>query len=154
MLPLLTLDSSPFPKRGAYSISVSSRLSWLGFKSVFNSLNQEFSLSSHRHKCVTCGFLHSASVAQWSPRLNKHCLCGAGIIFKWPPFPNEHSVNAEQTTACAHLEHRDPNSPLDTKGTLQQKSALKSQFHHFVEGCLLQHMPLYIKACSFNLQRF
>lgn len=47
MLPLLTLDSSPIPKTVAYFISVSSSFFWLGFKSVLNILNQEFSLSSH-----------------------------------------------------------------------------------------------------------
>lgn len=42
MLPLLTLDSRPFPKTVAYSISVSSGLSWLGFKSVFNTSTRNF----------------------------------------------------------------------------------------------------------------
>lgn len=150
MLPLLTSGSSPYPKTVAYSISVSCRLSWLGFKSVFNNLNQEFSLNSHSLWPV------GSSIQQWSPRLSKHCLHGAGIIFKWPPFTGEHSVNHEQTIACALLEQRDPNSALDINGTpqQQQKSALKLQFHHSVEGWLLQHTTVYMKAGSLNLKQF
>lgn len=52
MLPPLPLGSSPFPKTAAYSISVSSRFSCLGFRSVFNSLDQEFSLRSYMDTSV------------------------------------------------------------------------------------------------------